>query len=468
MLALKIALRYLLRRKVRMGMIGLLVTLGTMVIVLGETFSLSARVLSRESIVTYFTGDCILYSSRSKEKPSPFAFTTPLPVISGAGRIMEWLEKNPRVDCHVAITQNYGLLSIEKQGKKTDMPFFFYAVDPVKYQATFPNISMVDGNFFAPKGGAAAPGVVLSTFQVENYSKNYGITTGVGDRVTLLSLTDGGSVNAFPSRIIGVYEPKRYKNVFNYINYLDIDSYSRLYNFTGVDSSSLPAGFNAALATNSDDEILGLAGRDDFKGLETENLVSTELSGYTMIAVKLKPRGDVAAFSSECEKEGFPVKTASWKEASSFFGSVADIIQSVIYGATFLIFLIVVFILMNTLIISVLERTAEVGTLRALGGEREFITSIFVWEALLLNGAAVFIGMIASVIVIAAVIGAGGLPLPSIMAQYLIGGGGLSLILSPRPFIEAVGLVLVVSLFATMYPLSVANAITPLRAMTAK
>jgi ABC-type lipoprotein release transport system permease subunit len=76
--------------------------------------------------------------------------------------------------------------------------------------------------------------------------------------------------------------------------------------------------------------------------------------------------------------------------------------------------------------------------------------------------------MAASAAAIIAVAGSGGVPLPEIMAQYLTGGGQLSLIVSPRPFIEALGLILVVSLCATIYPVSVANAITPLKAMEQK
>jgi putative ABC transport system permease protein len=467
MLALKIAWRYLLRRKVRMAMIGVLVALGTMVIILGESISLSAKVASRESIINYFTGDIILYSARSKEKPSPFAFTTPLPVILNVPKIKQWLDKNPLVDCHVAITQNYGLLSIEKNGKKSDLPFFFYAVNPAEYLAMFPNISMVKGAFFTTGGGPAA-GVVISKNQSEIYSKNYGIDLAPGDKVTLLSLTDGGAVNAAASRVIGIYDPIHYKNVFNYINFLDIESYSRLYNFTGVDSASLPSSYNAALASNSDDEIFNLTGQADFGGLKTDSLVSTELTGYTMIAVKLKRHQDAPLFAAQAVREGFEVKTASWKEASSFFANVADIIQSIIYGATFLIFLIVVFILMNTLIISVLERTAEVGTLRALGGEKGFITSIFISEALLLNGCAAVAGMLASITVILAIGASGGLALPEIMSQYLMGGGDLRIMLSARPFIEAIVLILVVSVSATVYPIRVAAAIAPLKAMTGK
>jgi ABC-type lipoprotein release transport system permease subunit len=76
--------------------------------------------------------------------------------------------------------------------------------------------------------------------------------------------------------------------------------------------------------------------------------------------------------------------------------------------------------------------------------------------------------MMVSTIIIFAVAGSGGLRLPAIVAQYLVGGGELSLIVSPRPYIEAIGLIFVVSLCATIYPVSVANAITPLKAMNEK
>jgi putative ABC transport system permease protein len=327
---------------------------------------------------------------------------------------------------------------------------------------------MASGVFFNTDTGGPQAGVVLSRFQLENYSKNYSVDLAAGDKVTLLSLTDGGSVNAYSSQIIGVYNPKHYENVFNYINFLDITSYSRLYNFTGVDAASLPTGYNAALASGSDDEIFGLAQKKDFGGLETKNLVSRELTGYTQIAVKLKKHGDAGWFAAGLAQQKFDVKTVPWNEASSFFANVAGIIQSVIYGATFLIFLIVVFILMNTLIISVLERTAEVGTLRAMGGEKSFIMAIFLWEALILNGTAAILGMIASLVLLLAVSNAGGAPLPGIMAQYLVGGGNLNLLISARPFAEALAVVLAVSVLATIYPIRVATAITPLKAMLGK
>ena len=37
---------------------------------------------------------------------------------------------------------------------------------------------------------------------------------------------------------------------------------------------------------------------------------------------------------------------------------------------------------MNTLIISIVERTGEIGTMRALGGEKSFIRGLFLAETL--------------------------------------------------------------------------------------
>jgi len=76
-----IALRSLGRRKVRMALIGLLVVVGTVLIVFGGTVASSAQTSSRQAIIDSFTGDLVLYSARSKDLPSPFSFNTPLPPV---------------------------------------------------------------------------------------------------------------------------------------------------------------------------------------------------------------------------------------------------------------------------------------------------------------------------------------------------------------------------------------------------
>jgi len=119
---------------------------------------------------------------------------------------------------------------------------------------------------------------------------------------------------------------------------------------------------------------------------------------------------------------------------------------------------------MNTLIISIIERTAEIGTMRALGSEKSFIRRIFLAETLILNLSACLVGMAVGLMLVLGTRGSG-LPLPDTISQYLVGGGPLPMVLSPWPFVTALVVVAAVSFTATILPIRLATRITPLAAM---
>ncbi len=476
MLTLKLALRTLLRRKGRMALIGSLVAFGTTLIVLGGSLAFSAARESKSSIIDNFTGDFIVYSSRSKELPSPFAFTTPLPNIRDPQALMNLLDSLEGLDSYAFYAQNYGLIQVEREGKRLDLPFIFYAVDPAPYRRVFSNLEIKEGSYFglAPLNGSSAeldgsamavPGVLISQFQNEQYLRNYGVTLKAGEQITLLGITEGGA-NTLRSELSGIFEPKRYKSVFNYINMVDAESYATLYNFTGVEA--LPDAFNRGFEAAAIDEesLFALAGDDSFGQLDLSTLKSQSLSGYTMAAVKLKNHNQVdAAMAAVQAAGGLELKTARWDKASGFYAQISAGLQAFIFLATALIFLIVTLIFMNTLIINVVERTAEIGTMRAIGADKSFVRGVFLAETLILNLSASSFAMLLSFVLLI-IFRVGGLPLPETVSQFLIGGGPLAITLSPAPFLIAIVTVLVVSVLATLYPVSVATSITPLKAMS--
>jgi len=470
MLVLKLALRTLLRRKSRMVLIGLLVAFGTFLIIFGTTFTSSAAQISRQSIIENFTGDFIIYSARSKEKPSPFAFQTPLPNIQNVPQIEKVLDGIPEVTAYAPYAQNFAVLQVMRNGTKVELPFIFYAIDPASYRAVFRNEKMTAGNFFgldpatASGGSESSTGIVISNFQKSQYERNNGVTLSVGEPVTILGVTEGG-VSAATSRLIGTFEPQYYKNVFNYINFVDFTTYSNLYSFTGV--AALPQGIDESLsnAGQSDSGIFGLASNNSFNNLDLKSLKEQTLSGYTMIAVRLKDHSQAERIMKlVATHKDLNIKVAGWREASTYFAQIASGLQTFIYFATGLIFLIVAFIFMNTLIINITERTDEIGTMRAMGAEKSFVRMMFVAETLLLNTAASVVAMIVAFVAIVA-IGSRGIPLPDTISQFLIGGGNLPMQLSLAPFVEALLITLIVSVIATLYPVRVATAITPLEAM---
>lgn len=466
MLLFKLAFRSLARRRGRMLLIGSLVALGTVLLVFGGTFAASARTGSRQAIINYFTGDFVVYSDRSEAIPSPLAFQTPLPVIENVAEVQNWLEAQPEVETFASYSQNYGLVQVKKGDKSYELPFIFYAVDPPRYKATFDNVPMRQGSFFQDESGASVPGIVIAEAQNQRYLERYGVTLSPGDQVTLLSLTAGGSVNAVPSQVRGIFDAKYYKNVFDYLNYMDMDTYAQLYNFTGVSAESIPEAFSQAMSATSDEDIFALAENDDLF-LDTSLLEEEELTGYTMMAVRLKDHDRIDEFTTRLEAQGWPVKTAPWNKASDFFAGVADILQSVILGATGLIFLITAFILMNTQIVGILERTGEIGTLRAIGAEKGFVMNLFLWESVILNGTAALAGMGLSALLIA-LLSSTGVGLPEVMSQYLVGGGPLKLEFTPWPFVTGFLLVVALSVLATLYPTRVAASVSPLSAMSGR
>lgn len=477
MLTLKIALRTLLRRKGRAALIGSLVAFGTFLIVFGTTFTQSTAEASRASIIDNFTGDFIVYSAKSKELPSPFAFQTPLPNIQNIGAVEEFVRSLPEVESFVPYAQNYAIIQVEREGKKVDLPFIFYAVDPAPYRSMFRNADMKEGSFFGMEAGgnsgnsteASIPtsGVLISEFQNAQYLKNYGVSLASGEKVTVLGITEGG-VNTVPSRLSGIFEPQHYKNVFNYINFIDADTYAQLYNFTGVEA--LPDSFNAGLdaAINDEDALFGLADDDGFGKLDLGSLQTASLSGATMIAVKLKDYRNLDPVMKAIRSEGdLGVKVASWKEASGIYATISSALQTFIILATGLIFLVVTLIFTNTLIINVVERTAEIGTMRAIGTDKSFIRGLFLTETLILNLTASFAAMLVSLIAIL-VLARTGIALPDTIAQFLVGGGKLPIRPMLLPFVEALVVVSLVSVLATLYPVRVATSITPLKAMNDK
>lgn len=467
MIILKLSLRTILRRKKRMLTIGLLVLLGTILLVLGQTFVNSTAYYSKESVIQNFTGDFIIYSRESKEKPSPFAFTTPLPNIKDIEQVFSFLEKQPVVATYVPIAQNYSLISVERRGKTVEIPFIYYAIDPVSYRDAFKNIVTVEGSYFGLEQNSRdyKPGILISKAQFLRYEDYYDVSLEIGEEVSLLGLTQGGSVNAVNTRLTGIFESIKFKNIFDYINFMDISTYSELYNFTGVKSGSLPASFEKIFNSDSEEDIFASAFDEELAAIDLDTLEQEALSGYSMIAVKLNDRSIQQELQTKIENSLPTVLTIPWDQASGFFAPIAGILQSVIYVIVAIIFLIVTFIFMNTLIINIIERTDEIGTIRAMGGEKRFIRALFISETLMLNSVFAVAGIIISAVLIL-LFGEQGIPLPDIMSQYLIGGGNLPLNFSIFPFIQALIIVILVSVLATLYPTQVATKITPLKAMS--
>ena len=102
---------------------------------------------------------------------------------------------------------------------------------------------------------------------------------------------------------------------------------------------------------------------------------------------------------------------------------------------------------MNIMLVTVTERTREIGIRKALGAQRSDILSQFLVEAMLLAGLGGILG-------VAIGVGAG---------QYQ--GGGLNPVISPPAVVLSFGVSILIGIFFGIYPASRAAALTPIEAL---
>jgi putative ABC transport system permease protein len=92
-----------------------------------------------------------------------------------------------------------------------------------------------------------------------------------------------------------------------------------------------------------------------------------------------------ATLQSKLNAAGFDVEIKTWQELSDFYNQVHDMFD-MIFGFIFSIVLtVVVMSVANSMGMTVVERTREIGTLRAIGLKRSSVVKLFATESLLLT-----------------------------------------------------------------------------------
>jgi putative ABC transport system permease protein len=168
-----------------------------------------------------------------------------------------------------------------------------------------------------------------------------------GDVVTLLALTPDGSLNALDVRVAGVFTS----------GVQDLDT-----RFVKLHLASA----QRLLQTESVSDLLVML-RDDVPFARGQRAVERLVAGHTP-----------------------PLAVVDWRVRAPFYDQVRNLYGGIFWFLGTVILVLVVLSASNTLLMAVLERTRELGTLRAIGTSRPQLAAIVLLEALwlgLLGGA---------------------------------------------------------------------------------
>lgn len=189
---------------------------------------------------------------------------------------------------------------------------------------------------------------------------------------------------------------------------------------------------------------------------------------YNLVLVLLKPEVDadkaLVTLNALFKQKGLGVRAVTWKESLGPVGSMATLIKGALFVFVSFLFLVAVIIIINTLSMAALERTPEIGMMRAIGARKGFVSQMFLSETALLSLFFGGLGILAGAATVE-IVSLFRITSENDMLQLFYGGDTFRPVLTARDFALALSQLAMVTFAAVIYPLRLARRVTPLDAV---
>ncbi len=504
-LIIKIAWRNILRHKGKSIIIGVIIFLGAFMMTLGSAVVTGMERGLHNNIVDRFTGDFVIISTNQKnEAVVAGGGLEPTEIISGYTNIEKVLEKQSYIDSFLPVCRGSTMVLNEKG----DMGYtLLLGVDIDKYEKMFHNnIESVEGKLISDgiKGCLVTLGgrkqmynnmdVWLtpenSPFIESNLTpeaKSNRNDLNIQSNVVLMGMNSEGSQMDIRVPIAGIIKYKYLNNFWEGYSILDLQSFRECFNYSTAESAPVKlTAEKKKILSESDNLDTLFGGSSVIEKVETGNAaykigslkraekkqetnINADTGIYNLVFVKLKehenPSKYLVALNTQLSNAQLGVKAVDWRKAAGIIGDLSSIMKTILYVFVGILFFVAVIIITNTLSMAALERTTEIGMMRAVGAGKNFISGMFLGETAILSaifgGFGIIAGGAAIRLTSAARISGG----TNGALQVLFGGDVLNPVLNGVDIIGCIILLAFVTLLAYIYPNIVARHITPLEAI---
>lgn len=500
----KLAINNLRQQKSKTIIIGLFIAIGMMIVQVGNGFIESVNHGMEKDFRANYTADIIVSA------PIPNGVFMDLFGITDLANVMEVKQIPALPDVKAAekiISETSGILQksnivttqgilmesdeflLEDQDMMKIPVFYMFAGESDAYFKMFPNQKITEGRYPAPGTNE----ILIDERLKKNFYEYYKSEMQLNQTIYISGVSMQTLIRE--AKIVGFYNQPDENSAMYSIIYAD-PSLARAFadltygaNFV----QELPDEIDFSISDASEDELFGddddLFSDSTFDDsfISSSNVDFDDILGDTTLRDQLNKTDDGAwhYILLRCEKgmsdseiaaviedlnnkfaaAGVEAVARDWEGAAGTFTSSVESISSLFTVLIIILAIVVFIIIMNTMVISVLERTGEIGTMRAIGADKSFVRKLFFCESITLTLGAELLGTILS-LVIMTILNACNFTVSDDIAKMILGGGSISFIPTVGNFVSTMIIILVGTILANLYPVSSALKITPLKALS--
>ncbi len=160
----------------------------------------------------------------------------------------------------------------------------------------------------------------------------------------------------------------------------------------------------------------------------------------------------------------YDFKAVNYIQSSGSLGGFTSILGIIITGIIVIIQIISIIVIMNSVLMSVLERVNEIGTMRAIGAQKKYVFGLITSEIIILALVASVVGILLSLLILW-LVALLGIPADNFIVGILFGGETL-IPTTDYIYVIITSLIVVATTFlATLYPVRIATKVSPLEAI---
>ncbi len=516
-LIFKISFRNLLRHKGKSLVIGTILFIGALFMSLGNGVITGTKKGIEKNLIDRVIGNITVLSA--KQKDDQILGLKPMKIIGNFENVKKVLQSQDYIDKFLPITRGLSIalnLSMTFNDSKDPEFTVLFGIDFDKYQKMFDNsVTIVEGEPLK----AGERGLLLNIadrkriYNMQNVwilPKGYPLvkdnlpkealagidTLQTRDNMVLMGMGDGDVASDIRLTVKGIFKFKNLNEVLNQLNLTDLESFRECFGYvTSADKQIEISRDDQSLLETGDENLADLIFNDlvsnnlvtetdandtsahDYKAIKKEVKVKKkkldlDAGSYNLVFVKLKNDvsldNAVEKMNTAFRKANIDsdVRAVSWEAAFAYIAELILFFRIVLSMLVNFIFFVAIVVIINTLSMTAMERTYEIGMMRAIGAEKGFVGKMFFTETSLLSFLFGGLGMGAGMAIVL-ILAAAEIPATGPMMRLVFGGDTFKPMIDVNSIILGIIQLMIVTLISMIYPIILARRITPLEAINA-